>query len=156
MAAIVTIGCAVLPQPEAQAQQSGADEKPNILVTFGDDIGQSDISLHLWPDRLQDRIANEGMMFTDGAEPHCGPVNPHHRRGNFAHRAKQSRRAGCDGRPAKGEHHSSRSAQTARLATGQFGQNGLGDRDEFPPTAHGFDGFFGGNLYRLNAEDEPE
>jgi hypothetical protein len=46
MAAIVTIGCAVLLQPEAQAQQSGADKKPNILVIFGDDIGQSDISAY--------------------------------------------------------------------------------------------------------------
>ena len=106
-----------------------------------------------------DRIANEGMMFTDYyAEQSCTAGRSTFITGQSvpAHRPVQGRRARRDGRAAGSA--TSRSPQALKplgYATGQFGKNHLGDRDEYLPTKHGFDEFFG-NLYHLNAEEEPE
>src|SRR6516165_7137607 len=145
--------------PTAKAQQ----KKPNILILWGDDIGYWNLSAYNqgmmgYKTPNIDRIAHEGALFTDwygqqsctagraafitgqspirtgltkvglpGAELGLGPLDP-----SVADVMK-----------------------TYGYATGQFGKNHLGDRNEHLPTVHGFDEFFG-NLYHLNAEEEPE
>ena len=137
--------------------------KPNILVIWGDDIGITNLSCY--SDGLMgyrtpniDRIAAEGMRFTDCyGEQSCtaGRVVVHHRpervphrdeQGRVPRRRRRSRRRGSDDR---------RVLKPLGYATGQFGKNHLGDLNKFLPTVHGFDEFFG-NLYHLNAEEEPE
>jgi arylsulfatase len=157
---------AAAPIQMAQAQQSpaaSAGQRPNILFIMGDDIGWFNVSAYnmgIMGYRTPniDRIGREGAVFTDwygqqsctagraafitgqspirtgltkvglpGAELGLGPLDP-----SVADVMK-----------------------TYGYATGQFGKNHLGDRDEHLPTAHGFDEFFG-NLYHLNAEEEPE
>ena len=106
-----------------------------------------------------DRIANEGMRFTDclrRAELHRGPRVVHHRAERLPHRA--SPRSGCPASPVGLQAEDPTIAELLKnhgYATGQFGKNHLGDRNEFLPTVHGFDEFFG-NLYHLNAEEDPE
>ena len=148
---------------EAQAEATAAGDKPNILFIMGDDIGWFNISAYnmgIMGYRTPniDRIGREGAVFTDwygqqsctagraafitgqspirtgltkvglpGAELGLGPLDP-----SVADVMK-----------------------TLGYATGQFGKNHLGDRNEHLPTVHGFDEFFG-NLYHLNAEEEPE
>ena len=138
-------------------------DRLNILVMWGDDIGISNLSCY--SDGLMgyrtsniDRIADEGMRFTDYyGEQSCtaGRSAFHHRPERLPDRAQQGRaprrRPGAAGR---GPDHR-RAAQALGYATGQFGKNHLGDKDEFLPSNHGFDEFFG-NLYHLNAEEEPE
>ena len=137
--------------------------KPNILVIMGDDIGLWNISAY---NRGQmgyrtpniDRIAKEGAIFTDYyAQQSCTA-------GRAAFITGQSPiRTGLlkVGLPGAKEGLSDKDPTIADLlkaqgyATGQFGKNHLGDRNEFLPTVHGFDEFFG-NLYHLNAEEEPE
>ena len=142
---------------EAQAQ------KPNILVIMGDDIGYWNISAYnrgMMGYRTPniDRIANEGAIFTDYyAQQSCTA-------GRAAFITGQSPiRTGLlkVGLPSAKEGLSDKDPTLAELlkpegyVTGQFGKNHLGDRNEFLPTVHGFDEFFG-NLYHLNAEEEPE
>ena len=144
----------------ASAQQPA---KPNILVIMGDDVGYWNI-----------RAYNRGMMGYQHAEHrphrqrrrdlhrllrpavvHGGPRRFHHRPKPVAHRPLKV------GLPAAKEGLSDKDPTIADMlkpqgyATAQFGKNHLGDRNEFLPTVHGFDEFFG-NLYHLNAEDEPE
>jgi arylsulfatase A-like enzyme len=152
----------------AQAQQSPPNaapsgRKPNILVIFGDDIGQTNLSTYSFglmgyftPNI--DRIANEGMKFTDYyAEQSCTAGRSTFITGQCTLRTGLSK----VGIPGATVGLQPRDATIAELlkpmgyATGQFGKNHLGDRDEFLPTNHGFDEFFG-NLYHLNAEEEPE
>ena len=152
----------------AQAQQSPpsaapSGRKPNILVIFGDDIGQTNLSTYSFglmgyftPNI--DRIANEGMKFTDYyAEQSCTAGRSTFITGQCTLRTGLSK----VGIPGATVGLQPRDATIAELlkpmgyATGQFGKNHLGDRDEFLPTNHGFDEFFG-NLYHLNAEEEPE
>ena len=129
---------------------------------MGDDIGQTNVSAYSfgvmgYRTPNIDRLANEGMMFTDYyAEQSCtaGRV-VHHRAGDAAHRPFQGRPARRRSRPAGRGHDHRRSLKPLGYATGQFGKNHLGDKNEFLPTVHGFDEFFG-NLYHLNAEEEPE
>jgi len=143
------------------AQEAGS--KPNILVIMGDDVGYWNISAYnrgLMGYRTPniDRIANEGALFTDYyGQQSCTA-------GRSAFITGQSPfRTGLlkVGLPAAKEGLSDKDPTIAELlkpqgyATGQFGKNHLGDRNEFLPTVHGFDEFFG-NLYHLNAEDEPE
>jgi arylsulfatase len=142
----------------AQAQQ-----KPNILVIFGDDIGQSNISAYTfglmgYKTPNIDRLAREGMMFTDYyAEQSCTAGRSTFITGQATLRTGLSK----VGIPGATVGLQPRDATIAELlkplgyATGQFGKNHLGDRDEYLPTNHGFDEFFG-NLYHLNAEEEPE
>jgi arylsulfatase A-like enzyme len=142
---------------EAQAQ------KPNILVIMGDDIGYWNISAYnrgMMGYRTPniDRIASEGAIFTDYyAQQSCTA-------GRAAFITGQSPiRTGLlkVGLPSAKEGLSDKDPTLAELlkpqgyVTGQFGKNHLGDRNEFLPTVHGFDEFFG-NLYHLNAEEEPE
>jgi arylsulfatase len=138
-------------------------QKPNILVIMGDDVGYWNISAYnrgMMGYRTPniDRIANEGALFTDYyAQQSCTA-------GRAAFITGQSPiRTGLlkVGLPSAPEGLSGKDPTLAELlkpqgyATGQFGKNNLGDRNEFLPTVHGFDEFFG-NLYHLNAEEEPE
>ncbi len=140
-----------------------AAEKPNILVIWGDDVGWFNISAY--NDGMMgyktpniDRIANEGIRFTDAyGENSCTA-------GRAAFITGQSPfRTGLlkVGLPGAKEGMSDKDPTIATLlkdmgyTTGQFGKNHLGDLDEQLPTNHGFDEFFG-NLYHLNAEEEPE
>src|SRR5512145_2764267 len=147
------------------ASAAGAQpaKKPNILIIWGDDIGWFNVSANnqgMMGYRTPniDRIANEGMRFTDYyAQQSCTA-------GRAAFITGQSPfRTGLlkVGLPGAKEGLQKEDPTIAELlkplgyATGQFGKNHLGDRDEHLPTAHGFDEFFG-SLYHLNAEEEPE
>jgi len=151
---------------QAQAQQPApapAGQRPNILVIFGDDIGQTNISAYsfgLMGYRTPniDRIAREGMMFTDYyAEQSCTAGRSTFITGQCTLRTGLSK----VGIPGAAVGLQARDATLAELlkplgyATGQFGKNHLGDKDEYLPANHGFDEFFG-NLYHLNAEEDPE
>ena len=138
-------------------------KKPNILVIFGDDIGVSNVSaysLGLMGYRTPniDRIAREGMMFTDYyAEQSCTAGRSTFITGQCTLRTGLSK-VGIPGAPQGLQAKDATLAELLKplgYATGQFGKNHLGDRNEFLPTLHGFDEFFG-NLYHLNAEEEPE
>lgn len=140
-----------------------AADKPNILVIFGDDIGQTNISAYGkgvvgYQTPNIDRIAKEGMMFTDYyAENSCTAGRSTFITGQSALRTGLSK-VGMPGVPVGLQARDVTIAQALKAqgyATGQFGKNHLGDRDEYLPTNHGFDEFFG-NLYHLNAEEEPE
>src|SRR5713226_1064759 len=151
----------------AQAQQptqpAPSGRKPNILVMWGDDIGLANISAYShglmgYQTPNIDRIGREGMMFLDYyAEQSCTAGRASFITGQAGLRTGLTK----VGVPGVKVGLQARDVTTAELlkplgyATGQFGKNHLGDRNEFLPTAHGFDEFFG-NLYHLNAEEEPE
>src|SRR6478672_8463299 len=148
----------VLVAPAAAQQQ-----KPNILVIMADDIGYWNISAYnrgMMGYRTPniDRIANEGAIFTD----YYGQQSCTAGRAAFI-TGQSPMRTGLlkVGLPGAKEGLSDKDPTLAELlkpqgyVTGQFGKNHLGDRHDFMPTVHGFDEFFG-NLYHLNAEDEPE
>ena len=158
MAAITAIGLLYQADNIASAQ-----EKPNILVIWGDDIGQFNVSAYnhgIMGYRTPniDRIAREGAMFTDWyGQQSCTA-------GRAAFITGQSpMRTGLTkvGLPGAAEGMQKEDPTIAGLLkeqgymTGQFGKNHLGDLDEMLPTNHGFDEFLG-NLYHLNAEEEPE
>jgi arylsulfatase A-like enzyme len=156
--AIFAVGA--LPTIAAQAQQP---QRPNILVIMGDDIGQSDISAYtfgLMGYRTPniDRIANEGMKFTDYyAEQSCTAGRSSFITGQATLRTGLSK-VGIPGATIGLQPEDITIAEALKplgYATGQFGKNHLGDRNEYLPTVHGFDEFLG-NLYHLNAEEEPE
>ncbi len=148
----------------AQEQQpSPTETKPNILVIFGDDIGQTNISAYSfgvvgYHTPNIDRIAKDGMMFTDYyAENSCTAGRSSFITGQTPKRTGLSK-VGIPGAPIGLQARDVTIAQALQplgYATGQFGKNHLGDRNEYLPTVHGFDEFFG-NLYHLNAEEEPE
>lgn len=142
---------------------SGAEKQPNILVLWGDDIGQSNVSAYtmgLMGYRTPniDRIADEGIIFTDYyAEQSCTAGRSSFILGQSVYRTGLSK-VGLPG--AKGginelDPTMAEIMKDQGYATAQFGKNHLGDRDEHLPTNHGFDEFYG-NLYHLNAEEEPE
>ena len=140
-----------------------ADKKPNIVVIWGDDIGQSDISVYShglmgFKTPNIDRVAKEGVMFTDSyAEQSCTAGRSSFLTGQCGLRTGNTK-VGLPG-AAQGLQH--RDVTIATLlkaqgyATAQFGKNHLGDRNEHLPTVHGFDEFYGA-LYHLNASEEPE
>jgi arylsulfatase A-like enzyme len=140
-----------------------ADPKPNILVVWGDDIGQSNISAYtmgLMGYRTPniDRIANEGMMFTDYyGEQSCTAGRSSFITGQSVFRTGLSKVGlpGADLGLRTEDPTIAGLLKAQGYATGQFGKNHLGDKDVHLPTNHGFDEFFG-NLYHLNAEEEPE
>ncbi|UVE16050.1 arylsulfatase [Pseudomonas sp. LS44] len=145
------------------ASAASAADKPNILVIFGDDIGQTNISAYSmgvlgYKTPNIDRIAKEGMMFTDYyAENSCTAGRSSFITGQTPLRTGLSK-VGVPGATVGLQDRDITIAQALKsqgYATGQFGKNHLGDRDEYLPTKHGFDEFFG-NLYHLNAEEEPE
>ena len=138
-------------------------KKPNILVIWGDDIGQSNISQYThgmmgYKTPNIDSIAQDGITFTDYyGEQSCTAGRSSFIMGQSVFRTGLSK----VGLPGAKEGMQPEDPTIAGLlkaqgyATGQFGKNHLGDRDEHLPTNHGFDEFFG-NLYHLNAEEEPE
>jgi arylsulfatase len=139
------------------------DGKPNIVVIWGDDIGITNLSCY--SDGLMgyrtpniDRVAQEGMRFTDSyGEQSCTAGRSSFITGQSVYRTGLSK-VGMPGAPVGLSADDPTIAELLKplgYATGQFGKNHLGDRNEFLPTAHGFDEFFG-NLYHLNAEEEPE
>ncbi len=138
-------------------------KKPNILVIFGDDIGQANLSVFtkgLMGYRTPniDRIAREGLLFTDYyGEQSCTAGRSSFITGQNVFRTGLSR-VGLPGARVGLQKEDPTIAELLKplgYATGQFGKNHLGDRNEYLPTVHGFDEFFG-NLYHLNAEEEPE
>mgnify|MGYP003124202399 CR=1 FL=1 len=140
-----------------------AADKPNILVIFGDDIGQSNISAYTmglvgYQTPNIDRIAKEGMIFTDYyAEQSCTAGRSTFITGQCTYRTGMSK-VGLPGSDIGLQAEDPTIAELLKplgYATGQFGKNHLGDLDKFLPTNHGFDEFLG-NLYHLNAEEEPE
>ena len=142
---------------------ASAEEKPNILVIWGDDVGQSNISAYtfgLMGYRTPniDRVAKEGMMFTDYyGEQSCTAGRSSYITGQSVYRTGLSK-VGLPGAELGMREEDPTIAGLLKAygyRTGQFGKNHLGDRDEHLPTNHGFDEFFG-NLYHLNAEEEPE
>ncbi|UCH66376.1 MAG: arylsulfatase [Ignavibacterium sp.] len=142
---------------------TNAQDKPNILVVWGDDIGQSNISAYTkgvmgYHTPNIDRIANEGMIFTDYyGEQSCTAGRSSFITGQSVFRTGLSK-VGLPGAELGLKEEDPTIAAILKnfgYATGQFGKNHLGDRDEHLPTNHGFDEFFG-NLYHLNAEEEPE
>ncbi|MDH4073909.1 MAG: arylsulfatase [Gammaproteobacteria bacterium] len=140
-----------------------AQDKPNILVIWGDDVGQSNISAYTfglvgYKTPNIDRIAKEGMMFTDYyAEQSCTAGRASYIMGQSVYRTGLSK-VGLPGADIGMQEEDPTIAGLLKAygyTTGQFGKNHLGDKDEHLPTNHGFDEFFG-NLYHLNAEEEPE
>jgi len=145
------------------ATSVNAAEKPNILVIWGDDIGQSNISAYTfglmgYKTPNIDSIAKEGMMFTDYyGEQSCTAGRSTFITGQSVLRTGLSK-VGLPGADVGLQASDATIAETLKplgYATGQFGKNHLGDLDKYLPTEHGFDEFFG-NLYHLNAEEEPE
>lgn len=145
------------------AISSQAADEPNILVIWGDDIGITNISAY--GDGIMgyrtpniDRIADEGVRFTD----YYGDQSCTAGRSSFI-TGQSPLRTGLSkvGQPGAELGLQDRDITIAEVlktrgyATGQFGKNHLGDKDKFLPTNHGFDEFYG-NLYHLNAEEEPE
>src|SRR5262245_234331 len=140
-----------------------AQKKPNILVIFGDDVGQTNLSAYSlgvmgYKTPNIDRIAKEGAMFTDYyAENSCTAGRSTFITGQSGKRTGLLK-VGIPGAPVGLQDRDitiAEALKTQGYATGQFGKNHLGDQDRFLPTKHGFDEFFG-NLYHLNAEEEPE
>jgi arylsulfatase A-like enzyme len=137
--------------------------KPNILVLFGDDIGISNLSCYShgmmgYRTPNIDRIAKEGMMFTDSyGEQSCTAGRAAFITGQSVFRSGLSK-VGIPGAPVGLQAEDPTVAELLKplgYATGQFGKNHFGDQNKFLPTVHGFDEFFG-NLYHLNAEEDPE
>jgi len=156
--ASMALGLAALIIPAA-----AQDKKPNILVVWGDDVGQSNISAYTkglvgYKTPNIDRIANEGMLFTDYyAEQSCTAGRSSFIMGQSVFRTGLSKVGlpGADLGMREEEPTIAALLKAQGYATGQFGKNHLGDKDEHLPTNHGFDEFYG-NLYHLNAEEEPE
>ncbi len=140
-----------------------AADKPNILIIWGDDIGLSNLSVNTrgmmgYRTPNIDRIANEGMLFTDYyGDQSCTAGRSSFITGQSPFRTGLTK-VGVPGAELGIQDKDPTIAQLLKpfgYATGHFGKNHLGDKDEFLPTNHGFDEFYG-NLYHLNAEEEPE
>jgi arylsulfatase A-like enzyme len=157
MFSITTIGLRV---PPAQAQP--AAKKPNILVIFGDDIGMWNVGAYthgmMGKTPNIDSIAQTGMLFTDEyAQPSCTAGRAAFIMGQLPIRTGMTT-IGIPGSSRgiqKSDPTLAEVLKSLGYSTAQFGKNHLGDRNEFLPTVHGFDEWFG-NLYHLNAEEEPE
>jgi arylsulfatase len=160
LGSLAAIAAATITCLPAAAQQP---RKPNIVIIWGDDIGQSNISAYSrglmgyqTPNIV--RVANEGMMFTDYyAEQSCTAGRASFITGQSGLRTGLTK-VGLPGAAVGLQKEDPTIAELLKVqgyATGQFGKNHLGDRNEYLPTVHGFDEFFG-NLYHLNAEEEPE
>ena len=161
LAISIVLGLTWLQPVFAQGAPSG--KKPNVLVIWGDDIGTTNISynnrgLMGYKTPNIDRIATEGLAFTDYyGQQSCTAGRAAFIGGNNPLRTGMTK-VGVPGAPEgwqKTDVTMATMLKSQGYATGQFGKNHLGDRDEHLPTMHGFDEFFG-NLYHLNAEEEPE
>ncbi len=140
-----------------------AADKPNILIIWGDDIGIFNISAYNqgmmgYKTPNIDRIAKEGVVFTDWyGQQSCTAGRAAFITGQSPIRTGLTK-VGLPGTPEGLKKEDVTIAELLKplgYVTGQFGKNHLGDRDEMLPTNHGFDEFYG-NLYHLNAEEEPE
>src|SRR6476661_7725164 len=138
-------------------------KQPNILIIWGDDIGWFNLSAYNhgvmgYRTPNIDRVAKEGAMFTDWyGQQSCTAGRASFITGQNPIRTGLTK-VGLPGADLGLRPEDPTIATALRAhgyATGQFGKNHLGDKDEFLPTRHGFDEFFG-NLYHLNAEEEPE
>jgi len=147
----------------ALAGTAAAQDKPNILVIWGDDIGQFNVSAYNmgmmgYKTPNIDRIAAEGAIFTDWyGQQSCTAGRAAFITGQSPMRTGLTK-VGLPGAPEGMQKEDPTIAGLLKehgYMTGQFGKNHLGDRDEMLPSNHGFDEFFG-NLYHLNAEQEPE
>jgi arylsulfatase A-like enzyme len=145
------------------ASVHAADKKPNIVVIMADDVGVMNISAYhhgMMGGRTPniDRIANEGALFTDYyAQQSCTAGRAAFILGQHPVRTGLLT-VGLPGSPLGLQKEDPTIAELLKplgYATAQIGKNHLGDRNEFLPTVHGFDEFYG-NLYHLNAEEEPE
>ncbi len=156
------IGTAQAQQPAPTPPAVGG-RRPNILVIFGDDIGLWNLSV--WNKGMMgfrtpniDRIANEGAIFsTYYGQQSCTAGRAAFITGQCPFRTGLTK-VGLPGATVGLQKEDPTIADLLKplgYMCGQYGKNHLGDRDEFLPTAHGFDEFFG-NLYHLNAEEEPE
>ena len=163
LAAASALG-SVAPVRSARAQaQRGAGAKPNILVIYGDDIGIANISAYShglmgYHTPNIDRIAREGIMFLHYyGEQSCTAGRAAFLTGQHGIRTGLTK-VGFPGAPmgmSQLDPSIGGLLKNLGYATGQFGKNHVGDRNETLPTVNGFDEFFG-NLYHLNAEEEPE
>jgi arylsulfatase A-like enzyme len=150
-------------QEKERRSRTMATNKPNILILWGDDIGMWNIS-HFNRGMMGyrtpniDRIAEEGVTFTDYyAQQSCTAGRACFITGQNPIRTGLTK-VGMPGADVGLQAEDPTIAEMLKplgYATGQFGKNHLGDKDKFLPTMHGFDEFFG-NLYHLNAEEEPE
>ncbi len=138
-------------------------KKPNILIIWGDDIGTANLSIFTkgmmgYRTPNIDRIAEQGILFTDSyGEQSCTAGRSAFITGQSVFRTGLSK-VGLPGADLglRGEDPTiAELLKPLGYATGQFGKNHFGDKDEFLPTNHGFDEFFG-FLYHLNAMEEPE
>src|SRR3974377_661029 len=138
-------------------------DKPNILVIWGDDIGIANLSCYArgvmgYQTPNIDRLANEGMLFTDSyGEQSCTAGRASFITGQSGFRTGMTK-VGMPGATVGLQAEDPTIAELLKAqgyATGQFGKTPPGARNEFLPTVHGFDEFFG-NLYHLNAEEDPE
>jgi len=147
----------------AETVSAEARKRPNIVIIWGDDIGQSNVSAYTrglmgYQTPNIDSVAREGMLFTDYyAEQSCTAGRASFITGQHGMRTGLTK-VGLPGAKTGLQKEDPTIATLLKAqgyATGQFGKNHLGDRNEFLPTVHGFDEFYG-NLYHLNAEEEPE
>ncbi|MQQ99594.1 arylsulfatase [Glaciimonas soli] len=148
---------------ESKSKKKAGGKKPNILVIWGDDIGIYNLSCYShgvmgYKTPNIDRIAKEGMMFTDSyGEQSCTAGRSSFITGQSVHRTGLSK-VGMPGADSGLQPEDATIAELLKplgYSTGQFGKNHLGDMNKYLPTVHGFDEFFG-NLYHLNAEEDPE
>jgi arylsulfatase len=162
LAAAALLAAALSATPAA-AQQPAAQAKPNVLVIWGDDIGTWNIShnnrgMMGYATPSIDRIAREGLSFTDYyGQQSCTAGRAAFIGGNVPVRTGMTK-VGLPGAPEGWQASDVTTAMVMKslgYATGQFGKNHQGDRNAHLPTVHGFDEFLG-NLYHLNAEEEPE
>ena len=140
-----------------------ATKKPNILIIWGDDIGTANLSIFTkgmmgYRTPNIDRVAHEGILFTDSyGEQSCTAGRAAFSTGQSVFRTGLSK-VGLPGADVGLRPEDPTIAELLKplgYATGQFGKNHFGDKDEFLPTRHGYDEFFG-FLYHLNAMEEPE
>ena len=159
----IATGMATAADKPANGSADNSSGKPNILVFMGDDVGIPNISVYGhgmmgYQTPNIDRIAKEGVMFTDYyGEQSCTAGRAAFITGQSVIRTGLTK-VGMPGASVGIQPEDPTMGELLRAqgyATGQFGKNHLGDLDEYLPTNHGFDEFFG-NLYHLNAEEEPE
>jgi arylsulfatase len=165
-AAVVPTAAGLASMAKAQGLASAAhskSSKPNILIIFPDDVGLLNVSTYGrgvmgYTTPNIDRIGREGAVFTDPyAQPSCTAGRAAFITGQYPIRSGLTT-VGRPGAPLGLKAATPTLAEVLKpqgYATGQFGKNHLGDRNEHLPTMHGFDEFFG-NLYHLNTEEEPE